>query len=494
MKVVLKARCTGMNIYLYFDSYEEKNFILDNIIHNVALSRFIFDEMSNSGPLGREIYSKFYDNRHLITGFAISKRVQIDLDVISEQSLNDLSRTIARAFAEAVSSIVDNPDEYNLELYNKTYLEDDYAETVDEITLPVNVIRELERRGVDPTYKCEVQMSRRKGYSYVFVENKYTYSQDIALVSSDIDGDCNIGYNFHLFRYRYFIDPHGIINVSAPNFITILPLIYKPDYPVHCYDFNDSLRDKYSTNTYITDIAKVREMVLEDIQRIKKGNFLNLFVAAAYNKAYNKECKKTHKKVKDSSNCYTLSYTNTIKVPYGEIEINIKRKWLLSQAGLSLKLHLLDDDYRNTINNSKEPLVIEYTGKGIKVIDSLRLNPANDREYYIIGDYPSYMLPLESKYLVYSRYRRILEDDFSVIDEIIETDKQLIRSIEEQIKRKPPHLIELGTYMRRKENRWNKIPAIDAVANMYDFMTQEQKEKFIAYLVTQKLKKSMEAE
>jgi hypothetical protein len=270
--------------------------------------------------------------------------------------------------------------------------------------------------------------------------------------------------------------------------------MYKSDYPVHCYDFNDRLRDKHSTNIDITDIAKVREMVLEDIQRIKRGNFLNILVAAAYNKAYNKECKETRKNVKDSSSCYTLSYTNTIKVPYGEIEINIRRKWLLSQAGLSLKLHLLDDDYRNTINNSKEPFVVEYTGKDIKIMDSFRVNHANDREYYTIGDYPSYMLPLESKYLVYSRYKRILEDDFSVVDEVIETDKQLIRSIEEQIKRKPPHPIKSSTYMRKKRERWSKISEIEAVSSMYDFMTQEQKEKFISYLVIQKLKKSMEAE
>jgi hypothetical protein len=494
MKVVLKVlrpKETMVDIHLEFDSQEEKDFVNSKILSkNNALNRYIFDEVCKSGPLGREIYSKLYSDRWYVLrlGFTASEyhALHIDYDVISKQSFDDVSRVIARAFAKVITDIInDSNEDESMYKADPVY---DYVETVDEITLPENVIHELERRGVDPTYECVVLIRTDKDSKYIFVESDKTYSQDIALISRDIDGDCNTGFNFYILRYS---------DISfVPTSVAIIPPAPYSDYCEDCHEFSESFMDKDQVSINVEGvnvrkyISQIRNVVLEDIQRIRNSNVLNLFVAAAYNKVYGK----TYDRYGD-----TLSYSNTIRLPYGEIEVAIKRRWLLSPARLELRLSLFDSDYRNVPSRTKKDtsnvkFVFDYEGKDVRRTAEFSRCSIPKGECYTVDIFPPHrILPLESKDLVYSRYKTILMGDFSVVDEVIETDKQLIHSIEQQIKNNPPYLIEEDILSQKEHIRWKNIPEIESVASIYDFMTQEQKEKFITYLVAQKLKKSVEA-
>jgi|GEM_PF-5055156 len=491
---VLRLKYTVINMRLEFDSQEEKDFILSKIVSNNILNRYIFDEICKSGPLGREIYSKLYGNRSdiLRSGFVASEysALRIDYDVVSKQSLIDLSRAIARAFAKVISDVIDSLDEYELVLHsNKKDRTLNNVEIIDKIALPENVIRELERREVDPTYECVVWMKADEDDGSIIVESDKIYSQDIAIASRDIDSDCNTGFNFYILRYTY----------SSP--IAIIPPAPYSDYYGNCHDLHENSTNKDRINIHVPKgvnineyISGIRNALLKDIQRIRDSNVLNLLVAAAYNDIYGKAY----------NNYYgdTLLYSDIISVPYGEVKVVVKRRWLLSPAVLELRLRLLNSNYVNAPNNSKEKshvrFVFEYEGKDVRRVGMFSDADTIEKEYRTIDVFsPYHTLPLESGDIVYSRYKRILMSDFSVIDEVMETDRQLIRSIEQQIKNNPPYLIEESAYWHEYRTKWNSIPEVEAVAStddfIDDFMTQEQKKKFVTYLVAQKLKKSAEA-
>ena len=83
-----------------------------------------------------------------------------------------------------------------------------------------------------------------------------------------------------------------------------------------------------------------------------------------------------------------------------------------------------------------------------------------------------------------SRIDRVLQGDFSVLDEVQQQDNLLIQSIMEQVQQQLPKSVEKVLVKEKIEKQ------IQACVDVMDLVPQDKREELITYFVAERLKNS----
>jgi hypothetical protein len=321
-------------------------------------------------------------------------------------------------------------------------------EVVLEVGLPQKVVEYLKKKGVDPTYKCTIIASKKMGFNDIKLTTKVKAPQQT-----------------HIFRIidelrnkksRFFKDLKVTYGDAE---ISLLPAKYRsPSY----------VRPEGDVRRLIDDMKK---SFSEQVEKIIDNNYFAAFAIATYN---------------------PLDYEQEIRVGilnnlgFETIYVHIYRKWLLDP----LYVHISFEPPSFMKCNDLE---LEIDGEDKKYVLNLQCGPV---EYSVCQN-------LTDNDTIKEREQRIINGDFSVVDEVEKIDKLITDRIVKQVKEGIRKLIEENTdysmIKRRERNRVNKSRKsktvnteidIDVTVDVFDLIGDEDKEKVLSYLVAEKIKNS----
>jgi hypothetical protein len=202
-------------------------------------------------------------------------------------------------------------------------------------------------------------------------------------------------------------------------------------------------------------IEKIKEIISAQIQEFRNTNMFNLLITAAYK---------------------PLNYSKEIQIlndmPEYTAKIYVKRYWLLDAARLIIEMKPIPI-------KRGSPIELEIKGEGEDTAAPIIIYPSRDGSILTSGE--DYITKEEVKK---SRISRVLNGDFSVLDEVEQQDRLLIQSITEQIQQQLPESVEKVLVKERVDKQ------IQASIDVLDLISQDKKDEIIAYLVAEKLKNS----
>jgi hypothetical protein len=321
-------------------------------------------------------------------------------------------------------------------------------EVVLEVELPQNVAEYLKKKGVDPTYKCTIIASKKIGFN------------DIELITN-----VNVPQQTHIFR---IIDE---LRNKKSRFFKDLKVTYGDAYL-------SLLPAKYRDLSYIRPkgdvrrlINKIKKSFSEQVEKLIDNNYFAAFVIATYNPLdYEKELR--------------VGILNNLG--FETVKVGIYREWLLDP----LYVHI---SFEPPSFMKCKDLELEIDGEDRKYVLNI---PCGSSEYSLYHN-------LTDDDTIKEREQRIINGDFSVVDEVEEIDKLITDRIVEQVKEGIRKLIEENTdysmVQRRERNRVDnsrKIKTvnteidIDATVDVFNLIGDKDKEKVLSCLVAERLKNS----
>jgi hypothetical protein len=146
-------------------------------------------------------------------------------------------------------------------------------------------------------------------------------------------------------------------------------------------------------------------------------------------------------------------------------------------------------------------LAIDIEGEGTR--QTLRITGGIGGDWYTSEDEsPAFT----SEEIIKSRFERLLNGDFSVIDEVEQQDQEVVKSIVEQLQSNPLYSISKKRYSgagllgwredeneqeEEKEEEKNMKLKRTVSVNVYDLISEETKQELTSHLVAKKLKDSL---
>jgi hypothetical protein len=424
MKVrVLSSIKKGLTrVFIDLELSKEENKLLYKIIDD-NFSDFnskVMTKIRDTNELGKLIYEKV-DYPNYRYFLWDRGEVVVNQDLVTEESLNEIAKAIGERFAEKLTEAIDLPE---------------INEIMVEVTLPDDLANELRRRGVDPTYKCTMSIRKDRGFNDVYVES------NVHVASSKLS---EAAFTIRKFHNSYFLQltlpssqyPHSGI-------ITILPSNNRKDpMRIEIQNFKDIEQQ----------VEKIKEILSAQIQEFRDTNMFNLLITAAYQ---------------------PLNYSKEIQIlndmPEYTAKVSIKRNWLLDVAKLNIEMKPIPIKRKSYIK-------LDIDGEGEKV--PIEIHPSRDGS--ILTSDNCFMTDRD---IVKSRIDRVLQGDFSVLDEVQQQDNLLTRSIIEQVQQQLPKSIEKVLVKERIDKQ------IQASVDVLDLIPQDKKDEVIAYFVAEKLKNS----
>ena len=444
---------------------DEEMDLLSNFHTNLIIPD-IMQRIRDSSPLGTKIclyvedYKELFENED-----RTSDGVYVPHELITNSSLDNVAKAVASCLSEVLERAITIP-EINEEVY--------------EINgLPENVANELKRRGIDPTFKNTLLLSKEKGFNSIKIKSKTVACDKLVDLGSDLNSFSytkdmlNVHYETAKVRLlgRWYENETGIEHVGGYDIVSINEY---DDFRIK--DYRGIIEEK---------VKQIKEAIIKEARRIENSNEFNLLVAAAY---------------------HPLSYNTTLQIEETEFsklerympvtaKVSIERKWLLAPITVSIELEI---DKRFSMGETRG-LAIDIEGEGIK--QTLRIEGREGWGWHTpIDDFPV----LTSEEVIKSRFERLLSGDFSVIDEVEQQDQEVVKSIVEQLQSNPLYSISnrvryngaglLGWREREKEQeeeeKNTKLKRAVSV-NVYDLINEERRQELISYLVSKKLKNSV---
>jgi hypothetical protein len=423
VKVTSSVKKGLTRVSVNLDLTKEENKLLYKIIDDdfSGFNSKVMEKIKDTNELGKLIYEKVdYPNYR----YFLWRRgeVVVNQGLVTEESLNEIAKAIGECFAEKLTEAIEIPE---------------INETIVEVTLPDDhLANELRRRGVDPKYKCTMSIRKDMGFNDVYVES------NVYVASSKLS---EAAFTIRKFHKSYFLQltlpssqyPHSGI-------ITILPSDNRKDtMRIEIQDFKDIEQQ----------VEKIKEILSAQIQEFRNTSMFNLLITAAYQ---------------------PLNYSKEIQIlndmPEYTAKVSIKRNWLLDAAKLNIEMKPIPIKRGSYIK-------LDIDGEGAKV--PIEIHPSRDGSILTSEDYF-----MTDRDIVKSRINRVLQGDFSVLDEVEQQDRLLIQSITEQVQQQLPESVEKVLVKERVDKQ------IQASVDVLDLIPQNKKDKMIAYFVSEKLKNS----
>jgi len=424
VKVTSSVKKGLTRVSVNLDLTKEENKLLCKVIDD-DFSDFnskVMEKIKDTNELGKLIYEKVdYPNYR----YFLWRRgeIVVNQDLVTEESLNEIARAVGECFAEKITQSIDIPE---------------INEVFTEVTLPDGIANELRKRGVDPTYKCALSIRKDKGFNDVYVES------DVHVASSKLS---EAAFTIRKFHKGYFLQltlPSS--QYPRSGIITILPSDNR----------KDTMRIEIQNFKNIEQqVEKIKEILSAQIQEFRDTNMFNLLITAAYQ---------------------PLNYSKEIQIlndmPEYTAKISIKRHWLLDAARLIIEM-------RPIPIKRGSPIELEVKGEGKDATLPIIIYPSRDGSILTSGE--DFITKEE---VTKSRISRVLNGDFSVLDEVEQQDRLLIQSITEQVQQQLPKSVEKVLVKERVDKQ------IQASVDVLDLIPQDKKDQIITYFVSEKLKNS----
>jgi hypothetical protein len=207
----------------------------------------------------------------------------------------------------------------------------------------------------------------------------------------------------------------------------------------------------------------IKDTVNKQIEAMKESGTFNFLVAAAYKPLHYVE----NLEVINSTDIESLKESIPITA-----NIRIERTWLLNNVRVNV---LLDNLEKSIVNDKKQLAIGPFKGEKLENIMIYF-----DRDRFGFRSFGNNFTNAE---VIEERYRRVLSGDFSVIDEVEKSDKEILDTF----------ITDLKKTVLRYDASHRKAELESTTYDVYEFIPNEQKTKILPYLVAERLKNSVEA-
>ena len=367
---------------------------------NVEVKRDIIEKISSVNELGAEIYEIFRDCER-------SDPIKCT-DYFTSASISSLripahliSKLVKKEYVEEIAEFV---AEYLANLFLEYFKIPEIHECLAIYELPDTVKSQLKERGVDPKFRVEYYAEKEKGPRDVgfYVQTEMSYK---------LRDTMNFLLNHKLTRDFVLLDSWITLPDSAHYYGKIYNLLGMPQYS----NSGRRLSNKLFIFEYVKlDIIQIVEETKKDINKrfrfFDEYGYSNLFLSAMYK---------------------PLNYTvPIIEIPlqkslFGESKsifiqnLHIERKFLFDDIHIQFNVKV-PNRYRI------ERLLIDFNTVEGKRYIRINVSEKTKKNFSVVIK--------ADKRIVSNRIFRLIAGDASVVDEVEEIDKRLIRDITNQLR------------------------------------------------------------
>jgi hypothetical protein len=303
-------------------------------------------------------------------------------------------------------------------------------ETIAEVKLPEIVKEEIEKRHAMLDYGLVISLIKKAGFNDFIV--RYELKHDG--IGSTIKIRNILSSVHYMFDVGYDVDTD-----DNKYRLSLIPIFDKGDFTVRVREWSKEAIEKQA--------REIKERILSELDKVIKSNALNLIAAVSY---------------------FPLSRTINIERKNESISAYVSRYTLFDPVKVSISLHS-----KKRAKYSRILLDIEGVSKRIV------LNKRTPGEYQI-NNVPA-SVTFENINIIEDTINRLLAGDFSVIDEVEQRNQTIVESLTKQLQ-------------EQKIEYFNDVPEeiepVEVNVDVLDFMSDEQRQKLITYLVASKLKSS----
>ena len=436
-------------------SYEIKDLI--RYIKSYEIDRIIRG-IADLNPLGNYLYSDIkindkYDDLLKERGYSCN----VWWELVNREYIDEISKYITQQFTKALAYAIDIPE---------------INEKVATLTFPEFAVEQLKKYTQFKEFKVDFYMKKRRGLNNVEIEQITSFDQ----------------YSITSIM-QYLAD-------TTPYFRIYLDSLNPPDNTLRV-GYSIAFEIPYSEISLrgnINDtITEIKEKVRQGVEEIENKEYLNLVLAALY-KRLDYSTMIVLFEEKELSNKYSIPSWVTIRRPYLFDDITVK---------FSLKTPRIEELCKERSSNI--PIEVD-TDEGKFYFNFMISAPEKEYIGHII-------VPKEVKK---ARMERLINKDLSVIQEVENIDKKVVKQLESGIKEQiVKALVENGivvknsrgnyefsdryTIRKFKKREWypcgmSQDITVETKVDDIEEQVKEEKQKIIAYLVAEKIKNSIKGD
>jgi hypothetical protein len=434
MKVRVEGNYENNTVDILFDFSEGEDDLIRAALPGSKTFASIMENIARVNDLGRAISEKYLDeNEETIIGYDGIGFSKIDRKIITEDRMKEIAEAIGNTYAKILTQAIELPE---------------IDETVAEIELPFEVKQKLVSIGYkNPVFKSRIKINKARGLNDVNVVVDTEASDYIEQYLSYIYAQFEYGDDMKIHIGN---KPIPLVTYFKDVYTYYNKYVYSPDFDP---DSGTDLKELIAN-----EVNKIKEDVNREVQRIKESNLFNMLIARLGAYIFN-------------GNGHIGKFK--IKTRAGSMLVQIYRGFVLNPVYISINFY----PNKNVDKNENMHFKVKIEDASNKISEYNMYEEKYIDNNYIIRSiswkYEGYI----GEDLIKERYRRILQGDFSVIDEVYEEDAVLMKTIPEQLKKNPPYLVEDSD---------NKGVSIDIL----ELIPEKQKQELITYLVAEKLKNS----
>jgi hypothetical protein len=449
VKMITRKDNNGMRIACRIEGGDEIN-LIERVLKSEKQMKKMLSKVGETNELGMYLYNEFVG---MSDEFLKERFVSVPEELISEKNMKEIVDFVSEYLADLLNKAVDLPEVH---------------ETIAVVEPPEDVKEKLSKYGIDADFKIEFTINKEPGFTTLFVRRDEVKVQDDRLrkiISKSLQ------YN-NLFNVEF-----ESITGSDDDEIHLFTSDRKKEVMIFVDSYVDEGFEKIE--------KKIKRVVKEQVNNIKKNGSMNLLLAAIYNPLdyYTEQPIKIFDEPSDQElSEYVIS------------DLKITRDTVFDYADIELQLStpILKDIY------GSKKCFIDFDVLGNNVETEIYLSSTVQRvDTFVRED-------------LYTRVKRLEKGDLSIIKEVEDFDKVLIRTIQELIKNKIIEcLVENNVVLktadgyklndefrikRSSPNTSTDGSEIEVESDVLSVMPDKQREKLITFLVMNRLKNSVKGD
>jgi hypothetical protein len=227
----------------------------------------------------------------------------------------------------------------------------------------------------------------------------------------------------------------------------------REDFRVHAKE--------WSREAIENQAKEIKARIMKDVDRIINTNTLNLAVTALYPKFY-----------------------RAITVDRGNEYFTVEIFRNASLDPIKLKVYVYTEN-KEEDRKKYAKMVLNVSGVSKEIIMYHDEERSGLFESFGYNEYSNIdgFLSFENRDIIKDRLDRIRKGDFSVMDEVIKENEDVVESIVQQLKEQKIEYVD-GNY--------DRIRPIQININVLDFVPEKQKQELLIHLVAEKIKNSVQ--
>jgi hypothetical protein len=422
--------------------------LIERVLKSEKQMKKMLSKVGAINGLGMYLYNEFGG---MSDEFLNGRFVSVPEELISEGNMKEIVDFVSAYLADLLNRAVDLPEVY---------------ETIAVVEPPEDVKEKLSKYGIDADFKIEFTINKEPGFSTVFVRRNEVKVKDDRLrkiISKSLQ------YN-NLFNVEF-----ESITGSDHDEIHLFTSDRKKEVMIFVDSYVDEGFEKIE--------KKIKRVVKEQVNNIKKNGSMNLLLAAIYRPL---EYQTGPIRIFEEASEPELS-------EYVISNLKVERDTVFDYADIELQL--------------STPILKDIYGSKKCSVDFDILGNNVETEIYLSSTVQHVDTFVRED--LYTRVKRLEKGDLSIIKEVEDFDKVLISTIPELIKNKIVEcLVENNIVLRtadgyklndefkikRSSDTSSSDTEIEVESDVLDAMPEKQREKLITFLVMNRLKNSVKGD